>query len=194
VFWANYMLTFRAITVSGEVGSGKSSVAEALMKVVNQWKYINVGQLFRQFCADRGMSIQQVGLVPDSIHVEFDEFQRQILRSERNVIVEGRLAGWLGRGLEDVYKVYCLAPFETRVERYMRREQCTKEKALTEIRNRDQHDVEKYKMLYGIDDYRSPSFYDLCIDTSIRTPAQLAAAIVTAMESTTQRHRSKTTH
>ena len=128
------------------------------------------------------MSIQQVGLVPDSTHIEFDKRQQEMLKIGDGIIVEGRLAGWLAKGLNDVFKVFSFSPLDVRIERYMRREGCPHEKALEEIQVRDRHDVERYKDVYGIDDYRSPFSYDFCIDTSLGEPAELAKTIIEAMQ------------
>jgi cytidylate kinase len=40
-------MKYRAITLSGEVGSGKSTIAAALQERLPGWKRINTGQRFR---------------------------------------------------------------------------------------------------------------------------------------------------
>lgn len=87
------MINFRAITLSGEAGSGKSSIAAALLELLPGWQRINTGQRFREFCAGQGLQIEQVSFISDQIHNEFDRQQAALLASEQNVIVEGRLAG-----------------------------------------------------------------------------------------------------
>ncbi len=168
----------RAITISGEIASGKSSLADALIALLPEWKRINTGQQFRDFSASTGKSIQQVSYLPDDIHRAFDTQQRKMLEIETNILVEGRLAGWVAGGLEGVLKVYCFAPINVRTERYIKRENVSQEKALEDIKFRDSKDVDKYKHLYGIPDYRSSAFYDLEIDTSGGSPIQLARIII----------------
>ena len=167
-------MSYRVITVSGEVASGKSTVAEALIKLLPGWKRINTGQRFRDFCASKGLSIQQVSHLPDEVHLEFDCSQKDLLQTETNAIIEGRLSGWLGRGLEDVYKVFCYANLETRINRYMNRDNTSWDKAKKDIDDRDSKDVEKFKAIYAIADYRDPGFYDLILDTSSLSPVALA--------------------
>jgi predicted cytidylate kinase len=175
-------VTIQAITISGEVATGKSSLADAIIALLPGWKRVNTGQRFRDFSAARGISIQQVSLLPDDLHKAFDTAQRQLLETASNVVVEGRLAGWLAHGLDDVLKVYCSAPFAVRAERYMRREKVSRTQAEADIEYRDSRDVEKYKRLYGVPDYRAPEFYDIQVDTSKHTPAELAQQVVKAMQ------------
>jgi predicted cytidylate kinase len=175
-------LTIRAITISGEVATGKSSLADAVIALLPGWKRVNTGQRFRDFSAARGMSIQQVSLLPDEVHRAFDTAQRELLEKETNVVVEGRLAGWLAHGLDDVLKVYCYAPLAVRAERYMRREHVDLARAAAEIEYRDSRDVEKYRRIYGVADYRAPEFYDLLVDTSKHTPPELAQQVVSALQ------------
>jgi predicted cytidylate kinase len=168
----------RIITISGEVCSGKSSVAKALVGLLPGWQRINTGQAFRDHCAKLGLSIQEVAHLPDAVHEEFDRIQRRQLESGERLIVEGRLSGWLARDLPDVHRVYCVAPLETRIQRYMTRDGRPCEQALADIEYRDAGDVEKYRRVYGIDDYRSAEFYHLFLDTSTGTPVELAREVV----------------
>lgn len=168
----------RAITISGEVSSGKSSITDALLDLLPHWRKINTGQTFRDFLESKGESIQRVSFLPNHIHREFDEIQKTLLEREVNIIVEGRLAGWLARDLKDVFKVFCYAPLEVRIERYMRREKCSMAKAVDDIGYRDRRDIEKFRLIYGVPDYRLPEFYDLQLDTSSSLPLELGATIL----------------
>lgn len=175
-------MTIRAITISGEVATGKSSLADAVIASLPGWRRVNTGQRFRDFSAARGMSIQQVSLLPDEVHKAFDDSQRKLLEKETDIVVEGRLSGWLARGLDDVLKIYCYAPLDVRAERYMRREKVDQAQAVADIEYRDSRDVEKYKRIYGVPDYRAPEFYNLLVDTSKYTPPELAQQVVKALQ------------
>lgn len=175
-------LTIRAITISGEVATGKSSLADAVTALLPGWKRVNTGQRFRDFSAAQGQSIQQVSLLPDDVHRAFDTAQRKLLEQESSVVVEGRLAGWLAHDLDDVFRVYCYAPLEVRVSRYMQREKVDSTRAESDIEYRDSRDVAKYNRIYGVPDYRAPKFYDLQVDTSKHLPAELARQVVSAIQ------------
>jgi CMP/dCMP kinase len=171
-------MNFRAITLSGEVGSGKSSIAAALLEILPGWTRINTGQRFRAFCAENGMQIEQVSFIPDFIHKEFDNQQGDLLAAGQQIIVEGRLAGWLSRDLADVFRVYCEAPFEVRVERSRKRERVPLEQAAQDVETRDRLDLEKYRRIYILDDYRDPGYYHLVLDTCQGTPQKLASLVI----------------
>jgi CMP/dCMP kinase len=171
-------MQFRAITLSGEVGSGKSSIARELGKMLPGWNLVNTGQRFRDFCESKGMSIQQVSQLSDKVHEEFDADQRDLLASENNIIVEGRLAGWLSRDIAGVFRIWCHAPVDIRAHRLAAREGISFEQALADLHDRDQGDLEKYQRIYALEDYRDPAFYHLHLDTSQNMPVELALLAV----------------
>ena len=171
---------YRAITISGEIASGKSSLAKVLESILPGWERINTGQRFRDYCEAHGLSIQQVSFLPDEVHREFDADQRELIRTGQNIIVEGRLSGWLARGFDDVFRIFCYAPAEVRAERYMRRDHVEQPKAIEDIEYREKLDVEKYQRIYQLEDYRSASFYHLLLNTGVEAPHTLAASVIRA--------------
>jgi len=172
-------MLFRAITISGEIATGKSTLVDQLLLLLPTWTRVNTGQKLRDYCISKGITVQEVSFVPDSIHREFDAIARNILETEKNIIVEGRMSGWLARGLEDAFRIYCFAPIEIRAERYIMRDKVgTIEKAKADIIYRETKDVEKFKNIYGINDYRDPSFYQLRLDTSMGSPYDLAQLVI----------------
>jgi CMP/dCMP kinase len=137
----------------------------------------NTGQRFRDFCASLGWSIQQVSELPDQVHRDFDAYQKQMLTDETNIIVEGRLAGWLARDIHDVLRVWCEAPAAVRADRLASREKIDLQRALAEMDHRDRGDLEKYRRVYGIEDYRDAAYYQLHLDTTKNLPIDLAAQV-----------------
>lgn len=170
----------RIITLSGEMSTGKSSIAGALLDLLPGWQRVNTGQRFREFTSARGLSIQQVSHLPDEVHREFDALQMELLQNGSQMIVEGRLAGWLARDLPDVFRVFCFTAMEVRVQRYMERDHVGWDEAFSDIEYRDTRDVEKFKNMYGVADYRSPDFYHLRLDTSSQSPLELARRLLHA--------------
>jgi cytidylate kinase len=168
----------RAITLSGEAASGKSSLTQALLTALPGWRGTNTGQKVREYFTASRPPVPSSGYLPDEINNQLDTEQRHILETASQVVVEGRLAGWFAQGFEDILKIYCYAPQNIRIKRYSRREHIPTEQAIADLETRDQQDVEHFHQLYGISDYRSPAFYDLRIDTSQGTPIELARLII----------------
>ena len=84
------------ITVSGTPGSGKSTIAHLLHEKLGI-KYVNSGMLFRETAKKYKLSLAEFGKYCEKnskVDKELDERQVEILK-KGNVILEGRLAGWL---------------------------------------------------------------------------------------------------
>lgn len=171
-------MEIKVITLTGEVATGKSTIAKALLQHLEGWKIANTGEKFRELTAQRGWTIQKVSFLPDDVHKEIDLWQRTLAQEDHNLIVEGRLAGWVTRDLSYVFRVFCYATLEIRAKRYMQREGGSTEKAEIDINYRDNLDVLKYKNTYGIEDYRDPEYYSLMLDTSKKSPDELAKIII----------------
>lgn len=164
----------RAITISGEVSSGKTSLAYQLCELLNdngiigKWRVVGVGKMFRDFCAEQGISTDTaISQVPDYIHRQFDSLQKNVIVQEQKIIVDGRLSGYFAQGLKDVLKIYCKLSKNERIFRYAQRQNTELEKAESDLLYRDIHDLEKYRTLYQIKDYRDDKYYDMILDTKI---------------------------
>jgi cytidylate kinase len=166
----------RVITISGEVAVGTTSIAEALRDLL-EWDLIIVGDWFRDYMLISGSDISQSALLPDDLHRKFDADQMRKINKSANLIVEGRLSGWLSRDFPEVFSVLCVTSPTIRVGRYIKRENVSQRNAEAIIRNRDGADLQKYYQLYGIDDYRLPEYYNLVLDTSTMSPRELAIEV-----------------
>lgn len=97
--------------------------------------------------------------MPDEIHREFDEYQRLMLQQEEKIILESRLSGYLAAEMPDVRKIFCKLPLEQRIERTAQREDISFEMARQKLLSQNEGDRERYRHLYGIDDYRIGDHY-----------------------------------
>ncbi|GJQ51122.1 MAG: hypothetical protein HKUEN01_35080 [Candidatus Kuenenia stuttgartiensis] len=167
----------RIITISGQSGSGKTTLAQKLHFYLKfaKWEYVVIGDLFRDFCNKNNIDIdRRTEEIPDYIHKKFDVFQQELLTHEENLIVEGRMSGYLANQLDlkDVFKVYCDLPLDERVSRVIQR---AREKggnihdAKKLVTERDAKDIGTYKRLYQLQDYRKKDYYDLYLDMRPKT-------------------------
>jgi cytidylate kinase len=167
------------ITISGLPGTGKTTVAKLLEKRLGL-RYVYSGEIFRQLAQKYQMSLEEFGTYCEShrqIDEELDRHQLGILR-EGNVIVEGRLSGWLAfQNHIEAVKVLLCADITIRAGRIVKREQGDVEKRKKEILKREKSEATRYKKYYGID-VRDTSIYDVIIDAGDKTPEEIMEIIV----------------
>jgi len=167
------------ITISGLPGTGKTTVAKLLENRLGL-KYVYSGEIFRRIAKKYHMSLEEFGVYCEQhreIDEELDNFQRKILR-KGNVIVEGRISGWLAyRNKIPAVKVLLDAPLDVRAQRIVKREQGDFEKRKKEILKREQSEATRYKNYYNID-VRDTSIYDLIIDTADKSPEKIVDIIM----------------
>jgi cytidylate kinase len=163
------------ITVSGFIGSGKTTVARALAERYNL-RHISAGEVFRELARRKGLSLEMFSELAESnpsIDREVDELQRE-KASSGDVVAEGRLSGWL---LDADFKVWLAASLETRARRVAMREGKSYEQALAETRGREESELNRYREIYGID-LRDLSPYNIVVDTELWGADQVVRLIM----------------
>ena len=167
------------ITVSGTPGSGKSTVAKILEKKLGI-RYVYSGMIFRELAEKYKMSLEEFGKYCEEnadIDKELDDQQLKILK-KGNVIVEGRLAGWLAyKNNISALKVMLDADLDVRASRIVKREKGDKEKRKQEIIKREKSESLRYKKYYDID-LKDNSIYDLVVDSGNKSSEQIADLII----------------
>jgi CMP/dCMP kinase len=168
------------ITISGTPGSGKSTVATLLKEDLNI-PYIYSGLIFRNLAEKHHMSLSEFGKYcerHEDVDREIDDKQVEILK-KGNVILEGRLAGWLAyKYTIEACKIMIDAPVLIRAERIVKREQGQIEDRKKEMIQREKSEEKRYKKYYNID-LKDTSIYDLCIDSSDKTAEEIVKLIHT---------------
>ena len=168
------------ITVSGLAGSGTTTLCKKLAQHYG-FKHIYAGLIFRQMAEEMGMSLQEFQKYAE-LHPEVDrEVDRRQIEAakEGNVIIEGRLAGWMVK--EADLKIWLEAPLRVRVERVARREKKPYDIAFMETVEREKQNRKRYLNLYGID-IDDLSIYDLVINTSKWSPDGVFAIVKAAVD------------
>ncbi len=167
------------ITISGLPGTGKTTVAKLLEQHLGL-RYVYSGEIFRSLAEQHQMSLEEFGKYCEShrnIDEELDRYQLGILR-EGNVILEGRLSGWLAyQNHIPALKVLLQADIQIRANRIVKREQGDVEERKKEILKREKSEATRYKKYYGID-VSDTSIYDVFIDAGDKTPEQIMQIIL----------------
>lgn len=166
------------ITISGPIGSGKSTVGKILARSMG-FQFFSGGHFFREQARQNEMTVEEFNLYAET-HPEIDQKQDQMitdfLRSHDNVVVEARLAGWMcHRNNIEAFKVFLTASLDTRVMRISRREgNHSHLESLLKVR--EESEAKRYMELYSID-YGSTEIYDLVINSDNLSAQRVAEQI-----------------
>jgi cytidylate kinase len=168
------------IAISGPPGSGKTTVSEIVSERMG-YRLVLVGQIFREMASERGVDLETFGRFAEedeTIDRELDARMVAVARESTDIVIEGRLTGALMKRFEiPALKVHIEASEEVRSGRIAKREGKPADVILRDMQVRERSETKRYRAYYGID----PSdrmIYDIWIDSSDRTPEEVAEAIV----------------
>ncbi len=162
----------RNITVSGRVASGATTLSKALAQKLG-WKLINGGELYRDYARKNGIPLEKTNLSEDKYHRQLDQFIKDKLKNETQLIIESWLSGFDAQGIGGVYKIFVVCSEDSvRVDRLVNREKMTIEEAKNHLKIREEENLRKWEKLYGTRDIWNPKLYDLIIDTYTNGPQQ----------------------
>jgi len=173
------------ITVSGLPGSGTSTISKLLAEYY-EIELISSGEVFRRIAKEKGVSLVEFGVMAEkdpSIDLAIDKNQRDIIRSQDNLILESRLAGHMASGVPNVLKIWIKAPLSVRVKRIQRREKS--ESFDEEYRKtilREKSEALRYLNYYNID-IGDLSVYDIVIDSEKWNQYQILDILRVAIDS-----------
>ncbi len=157
-------MIYRNITISGLVCTGTTTLSKLLADKLG-WERSSTGELFRKYCNEHNLPLEETSLRPDCVTVEIDGMVKEKLQKENNMIMEGWLTGFLARGLKDVFKILLVCNEALRIDRLVNRDGKTVEEAKKEIEIRERENFKKWTRIYGVSDFWEPKYYNLTIDT-----------------------------
>jgi predicted cytidylate kinase len=172
------------ITISGPIGSGKTTVCNLLSKKL-AYRCIVSGNIFREMAKEHNMSLAEFGaLCEHDMRYDrlLDERMVEIAQDNPDMILEGRLvAHMLTKNGIPALKFFLTADLETRAKRVVEREGKDLEIALREMKGREESEAVRYRAYYGIN-IRSDDVYDVVIDTADKTPEEIVEIMVEKVE------------
>jgi cytidylate kinase len=178
------------ITISREMGTGAYAIAKELAK---RLKYTLIDRVkLEELAANYGLTpemLERVDEKPPSYRTAEDRLQAAHLATmelilldcakKGNVILYGRGAQDLIKGLSNVLKVRFIAPFEDRVEMYAEREWIDPELARELIRKSD-HQLGGFIHFYFNRDWNDPMAYDLIFNTTRMSQSCMIDCVIAA--------------
>ncbi len=168
------------ITISGPIGSGKTTVCDLLAKRLGYHSVVS-GKIFRDMAKEHKMSLAEFGeLCERDMRYDrlLDERMVEIARDNPNVILEGRLvAHMLEKNGIPALKFFLTADLEIRAKRVVEREGSPLDVALKEMKEREESEAVRYRSYYGID-IKGVDVYDVVVDTGDKSPEQIVDLMV----------------
>lgn len=164
--------TLRNITVSGRAANGATTLSRLLSEKLG-WKLINPGEMYRDYARKNHIPLEKTDLSEDKYHLDLDNFIKEKLENENNLIIESWLSGFDAQNIPGVYKIFLACSDDAvRIDRVVNRDKMTVEEAKNHIRIREEENLKKWEKLYGTRDIWNPDLYDLVIDTYKNGPAE----------------------
>ena len=171
------------IAVSGDLGSGKSTVCKLLLQKLPEFRIYSMGEAWRKLAEDRKMTILELNRYSEThpLDEEMDEAMARMGKAPEPIIFDSRL-GWYF--VPHSFKVHLTVDpraAATRIFNDHRRgdaeEYASVDEAMQKILARHQSEKQRYLKKYGID-CTDPHNYHLIIDTTHQTPEEVAEVIV----------------
>ncbi len=168
------------LSLTGDLGSGKSTVGEILTKKLNL-KKVSIGEILRELATENGMDVVEFNKYMET-HPEFDNALDDKLKTyeikDGNYLFDSRLA-W--HFVPSSFAVYMKADIKTSAKRIFNADRTTEIyssllDAENKIKNRRISEEQRYKTLYNVD-ISDMNNYDFVIDTDDKSPEEIALQI-----------------
>lgn len=159
------------ITISGIVGSGKSTVARILEKELGL-SYHCIGRIMRDMAIKRGISfdeLTEIAKTDKSIDLELDERQREMNKNGENFVMDSRLGFHF---IPDSIKIFLKIDMIEAARRiYAGKREGEDYSSFGEVLDSSSRRVKseriRYKQCYDLD-LEDESIFDLVIDTTFK--------------------------
>jgi cytidylate kinase len=170
------------VTLSGTLGSGKSTVGKELARRLNI-PYISTGHMFRELGQISSLDALQTNLEAETnraLDDAVDNKVRDLNKTLPDFVIDSRMA-W--HFVDHALKVFLSVSPEVAARRVMQDNTRATERypsfeaALEGLRARRESELKRYKRLYGVD-IEDPSNYDMWIVTDNTTVPEVADRIL----------------
>lgn len=171
------------ITITGDLGSGKSSVAKKISTLLD-FEYISTGVIQRQIAQSKGLNTLELNIISDDnpeIDNYIDNKIKEINKAKSPFILDSRLA-W--HFIDESFKVYLIALPEVAANRVLLDKNRTSEpfadnleSKIKDLSERRHLENTRFKSIYGIECDKFKN-YDLIVDSTTASINQITELIV----------------
>ena len=194
-FYLEYAYMSYKISLAGDLGSGKSTVAAMLIEKYPALEYYSTGALMREIAKRHGFTIEELNVYMEThpeIDREIDDGLCRLSEDNRDLIIDSRMAWHFVKG---TFKVYLSCDIETSAARILSAKRDEEpfssfNDALKGIRGRRASEKKRYKEQYGVD-IKNMSNYDLVLDTTYINPSEVAEYLTESFEAWKQNNSYK---
>lgn len=176
---------FHIITLSGMLGSGKSTVGKLVAQKLG-YTFYSTGTVQRQIAKTRGVTtleLNKMCMTDPSIDAEIDDIFKTLPNQEQNFVVDSRMAFFF---IPSSFKVKLNVNTTIAGERIFNDTERTGEKkyttvqeAVESLKSRRALEVDRFKRIYQVD-IDEDSNFDCVIDTTDKTPEEIGTCIIEA--------------
>lgn len=175
---------FGHCAISGEIGSGKTSVAKLLGHASGR-EVVHAGSILREAAAALGVTVLEANSIAEQdedLDLAIDEILLKFGRSNSSLIFDSRMAWYI---LPSAFKVHLIVNPDVAAQRLVigRASEVERYRSLEEARRcaeqRYQSERRRFDRRYGVD-MALLSNYDLVVDTSDAEPNSVAVEIQAA--------------
>jgi CMP/dCMP kinase len=176
----------RSIVISGDLGSGKSTISLQLAARLGI-RRISMGDIYRTMAQERGMSALQLNLYAErdeAVDDRVDQLQAEMAKSNEPLVVDSRLAWFY---FTDAFKVHLIVDPTVAAERVMSRQPSDVEayssigEAVERLQSRSNSERVRFVRKYGVDKARLRN-YDMICDATRARPSEIIEDIIDADE------------
>lgn len=169
------------ISLAGDLGSGKSTVAKILIDELSA-EYYSTGAIVRSIAEKHGMSVVELNVYMEThpeIDHEIDDGLKALSDVDKLLVIDSRMAWHFTKG---TFKVYLSTDPETSALRIMNANRvgehaASLEETIRETKARRESEKKRYMTQYGVD-IKDLMNYSLIIDTSNATPREVADCLM----------------
>mgnify|MGYP001371794742 CR=1 FL=1 len=170
------------ITISGRIGSGKSTVASALAKKL-KLRHLSTGDAMRKIAEEKGITPVELGHLAEkdpSIDKMIDSKAEEWGEKEDGFVMDSRLAFHF---IPDSIKIFLDVSLDVAAKRIFAQKRAEEKENISliatkeKIKEREVSELKRYRQMYNLD-YTQHSNFDLVVDTSELDVSQIVKKII----------------